>query len=111
MFVDEVVVFGAQQAEVVEIGGAVLRPPGDVVDLAPFGGGGAADAAAVAGGDGGSLGGGGEALCAAQPERLGVRVEDGGEEFGVAGQLGDRFGGQRGAVGQRSPGESLTGAS
>lgn len=96
---DPVVVLGAQEAEVVEVGFSALGPPVDVVHLAPFGCRAADDAAAVARGDSGSLRGGGEALTSPEPQRLAGRVEDGGEHFGVAGQRGDRFGRQRGSVG------------
>ncbi len=36
VFVDEVVVLGTEEAEVVDVGGSATFPPFDVVDLAPL---------------------------------------------------------------------------
>ena len=79
--VGSVVVVGAEEDEVFEVGVAAVGPGGEVVGFAPGGGHGAA--AGLAGGEqegfGAALGRGGESAGAAEVEELGGAAEDGGE--------------------------------
>jgi hypothetical protein len=75
--VDLVVVAGAEQGQVGQVGGSAVGPGSGVVHVAVFAGGQAAgdEAAAVAGEQGAALGGAGVAGGAAQVEHGAVGVE------------------------------------
>ena len=103
--VDLVVAVAAQQAHVVDVGGAAVLPVPDVVYLAPVGRGAAADAAAVACHQGGALGGAGVAPAAAEPKRLALLVEDGRQDLGVARQPQEFLGRERRAASEAGVGE------
>src|SRR4051794_4550261 len=100
------VVAGAEEDQVVDVGGSVVGPGGDVVDVAQVAGHRAAgdDAADVAGVEGGFLGGGGEAVGAAQVQDGAVLVEQDASDAGVAGEQGQGGGVEGCAVlGVREP--------
>src|SRR4051794_41330207 len=90
------VVAGAEEDQVVDVGGSVVGRGGEVVDVAQVTGHRAAgdDAADVAGVEGGFLGGGGEAVGAAQVQDGAGLVEDGAGAAGVAGGQGQGGGGE-----------------
>ena len=89
--VGSVVVPGAEEGAVGEVGGAALGPGVLVVGFAPCGGDGAAACLALVVGQAhrDALGAGEESLVAAQVEDLPVTVEDGGQEAVLAGQAAD----------------------
>src|SRR5689334_20903911 len=88
------VVGRADQDEVVDVGGSVVGPGGDVVDFAEGAGGVAAgdDAADVSGVERGLLGGGGQAVAAAEVQDGAVFVQEGAAEASGAGEHGEHGG-------------------
>jgi hypothetical protein len=89
--VDAVVVEGAEEDAVVEVGGSALGPPGDVVGFGEGGWVGAAGpgAAAVAFGEGEFLSAGEEAGAGAEVEDLGWAVQHHRDEVGVGGEAAE----------------------
>ena len=100
-----VVAVAAQQAEIVDVGGAVVFPVDDVVGLAEAVGAAAADAAPVAYGEGDALGVAGVAVLASQPEGLALGVEDGRQDPGLKCQPDEFAGREGGAVDKLGVGE------
>ena len=99
-----VMVVGAEEGEVVEVGGSTVGPVDDVVALAVFRGLVAAReaAAAVAGVEGDGLAAAGEAASALQIEYNAVGVLGGVVDLGLVGGAADGVGAQQGSVGRGS---------
>src|SRR6266498_3038113 len=91
-----VVVAGAEQDGVEQVGGAAVGPVQQMVDVAPAGGQVAAGegAALIAEDQGAAQRGGDGALGAAEVQGLAGPAEDGGDDFGVAGESAHGGGGQ-----------------
>ena len=98
--VDEVVVEGAEQNKVVEIGASSVEPGVDVVGVALPGGEVAVPGAAVAvaGGEGAALVGGDESAAAADVEDRGAAAGDDPSDVAVAQQSFEFGAGDLGAV-------------
>jgi hypothetical protein len=98
--VGAVVVMGAEQGGVVEVGGSALGPFDPVVGLGP----GPGDVAALgftrrrSQEQGSALGGGEEAFLASEVENFGRAAEDRGDDVGGAGQAACLGRGDRGAA-------------
>ena len=82
---------GAEEDEVVDVGGAAVFPGEDVVDVAGLGGEAAVDAGLVPRVQGEALGLVGGSLGATQVEGLAVGAEDGRDDVGVTGQSAEFF--------------------
>src|SRR6266545_7732227 len=90
-----VVVSGAEEDGVVQVGGAAVGPVPQMVGVAPAGGQVAAGegAARIPQGQGAAQRGGDGALGAAEVQGLAGPAEDGGDDFGVAGESAHGGGG------------------